>query len=194
MANVDAAFGFKPVRYRSGAPYNGAATRYYIASGETNNIFIGDPVALSGTGGEIGDRGLRPGVARAAASSDVVGVVVGFENLTSDNLSRTYRPASTEGYLLVADDPDLIFEVQEDSDTSTLAATNIGQNIDHIIGTGSTTTGVSAVELDSSTAANTATLSWRLVGISSRVGNAIGANASWLVVNNSHPYTNTTGA
>ena len=44
------AFGLTPVRYKSGAPYNGAANLYSVAAGESNNIFIGDPVVISGTG------------------------------------------------------------------------------------------------------------------------------------------------
>lgn len=190
MANSDAPFGLKPVRHKSGAPYSGASTRYYVATGDSNNIFIGDPVALSGTGDAFG----VPGVVRAtagggsSAGDGIVGVVVGFENLTSDNLSRTYRPASTAGYLLVADDPDLEFEIQEDSDAATLAVTDIGLNANFIIGTGNTTTGVSAVELDSSSAAVTATLDLRILGLVQRIDNEIGTNAVWRVAMNNHPH------
>lgn len=190
MANVDAAFGLKPLRYRSGAPYNGACNRYYIAAGEGNNIFIGDVVARSGSGGSVD--GL-PGVVRhtagagSSAGDGPLGVVVGFENLTSDNLSRTYRPASTEGYLLVADDPDLVFEVQEDSVGGALDQDSIGLNANIIIGTGNTLTGTSAVELDSNTAATTATLDLRIEGLSQRPGNDLGANANWLVTLINHP-------
>lgn len=193
MANTDAPFGFKPVRHRSGAPYSGSATRYHVAAGETNNIFIGDPVKLTGTGGELNEGGLRAGVELAAAGDTLIGIVVGFENLTSDNLSRTYRPASTEGYLLVVDDPEVLFEVQEDSDGGALAVANIGQNINHVAGTGNTLTGTSASEIDSSSAATTATLSFRIVGLSPRVGNAVGNQAKWLVAINDHAYTTTTG-
>lgn len=187
MANIDAPSGLKPVRYRSGAPYNGAATRYHVPSSEANNIFIGDLVSVTGTGGETDGRGVRPEVTQTAAGAAAIGVVVGFENLTSDNLSRTHRPASTAGYLLVADDPDLVFEVQEDSDGGALAATNIGQNADIVVGTGNTLTGTSAAQLDSSTAAG-ANGQLRIVNLSTRVGNEIGANAKWLVFINEHQY------
>ena len=68
-------FGLVPVRYKSGAPYNGAANVYSVAIGETNNIFVGDPVIISGTGDTDG----VPGVNRAAAGDRITGVVVGFD-------------------------------------------------------------------------------------------------------------------
>lgn len=195
MANNDAPFGLKPVRHANGAPYSGACNRYYVASGESNNIFIGDPVALSGTGNAEG----IPGVVRATAGAGSsagdgpVGVVVGFENLTSDNLSRTYRPASTEMFVLVADDPDLEYEIQEDSDGGAVAVGSVGLNANFIIGTGSTTTGVSATELDSSTAATTATLDMRILGIKQAPDNEVGTNAVWRVRLLNHPHRTNEG-
>lgn len=195
MPNTDSPFGFKPVRYRSGAPYNGACNRYYIASGEAYNLFIGDPVALSGTGDAFGVPGIVRATAGAGSSAGdgPVGVVVGFENLTSDNLSRSYRPSGTAGYVLVADDPNLEYEIQEDSDTATLAVTDIGLNANFIIGTGNTYTGTSAVELDSNTAAVTATLDMRILGLIERPNNEIGTNAKWRVALNNHPWLSLEG-
>jgi hypothetical protein len=190
MPNSDAPSGLTPVRFRDGTPYNGAHGRYYIASGEAYNLFIGDPVALSGTGSPEG----IPGIVRAtsgggsSAGDGMLGVVVGFENLTSDNLSRTYRPSGTAGYVLVADSPNLVYEVQEDSDASSLAVTDIGLNANFIIGTGNTLNGNSAVELDSSTVATTATLDLRVLGLVQRPNNEIGTNAKWLVAANNHPW------
>lgn len=195
MPNTDSPFGLKPVRYRSGAPYNGACNRYYIASGEAYNLFIGDPVALSGTGDAFGVPGIVRATAGAGSSAGdgPVGVVVGFENLTSDNLSRSYRPSGTAGYVLVADDPNLEYEIQEDSDTATLAVTDIGLNANFIIGTGNTYTGTSAVELDSNTAAVTATLDMRILGLIERPNNEIGTNAKWRVALNNHPWLSLEG-
>lgn len=190
MANRDAPRGFVPVSNAYGSPWTGAPRRYYVSSDDSNNIFIGDPVALSGSGDAFG----IPGVVRATAGAGSsagdgpVGVVVGFENLTSDNLSRTYRPASTAGYLLVCDDPNALYEIQEDSVGGALAVTSIGLNANFIIGTGNTTTGTSAVELDSNTADVTATLDMRIIGISPRIDNEVGVNAKWLVKLNNHPH------
>lgn len=181
-----------PVRKMGAAPDSGGVNRYYVASGDSNNIFIGDPVDLSGTGDTAGT---APGVVRATAGSGgyVVGVVVGIENLTSDNLGRNYRPSGVGMYLLVADDPKQEFEIQEDSDGNSLLATAIGSNGDFIFGTGNTTTGLSACELDSTSVADTATLQCRILGLVDRADNELGTNAKWRVKFNLHRYTYTTG-
>ena len=191
MANSDTPFGFKPVRKIGAQPNSGGVNRYYIGTGDSNNIFIGDPVDDSGTGDTKG----VPGVVRATAGSGgyVRGVVVGIENNTSDNLSRTYRPLSTAAYVLVADDPDAEFEVQEDSVGNALDETVMGSNIDFIIGSGNTTTGISATEIDSSSADTTNTLQCRVLGLVQREDNAIGTNAKWLVRFNLHRARYTTG-
>lgn len=175
------AFGLKPVRYKSGAPYNGAANKYSVASGESNNIFVGDPVIISGTGDTDG----VPGVALAAAGDRITGVVVGFAaNPTATGamaLNRGYRTASTADYVLVADDPNLLFEATEDAVGGALATGDIGNNVDLVAGSGSTYTKLSGYMLDSSTKATT-TAQVRLWGKSPRVSNAIGTTSTvWLV-------------
>lgn len=175
--------GLVPVRYKGGAPYNGAANVYSVASGESNNIFIGDPVIISGTGDANG----VPGVARATAGGRITGVVVGFApNPAADAgdttaINRGYRAASEADYLLVADDPNLLFEATEDGTGGFLATTDIGNNVDLAVGTGSTYTKKSGFVLDSSTAATTAA-GVRLVGLSPTVDNAIGSTSTvWQV-------------
>lgn len=189
MANSDIAFGLKPVRYASGAPYNGAANRYYVPSSDGTALFIGDPVIIAGSADSDG----VASVTRATAGSGayILGVVVGVEAETNDSL--TYRAASTERYVFVADDPNLIFEIQEDADGGALAATDVGLNADIIIAAGSTTTGLSGVELDSSTAATTNTLQLRIEGFAQRADNEIGANAKMECSINLHQRRNTTG-
>ena len=137
-------FGLTPVRYKSGAPYNGAANLYSVAAGETNNIFIGDPVLISGTGDAAG----IPGVVRAAAGDRMTGVVVGFGQFdgasagSTTAITRGYRTASTADYLLVADDPALLFAVEEDAVGGALATTDIGNNADLVGGTAGNTRAV----------------------------------------------------
>ena len=48
MANVDAAFGMRPVRHLTGGQIR--ANEYKIESGTSSNIFTGDCVKLLGTG------------------------------------------------------------------------------------------------------------------------------------------------
>lgn len=176
-------FGLTPVRYKSGAPYNGAANLYSVAAGETNNIFIGDPVLISGTGDAAG----IPGVVRAAAGDRMTGVVVGFGQFdgasagSTTAINRGYRTASTADYLLVADDPALLFAVEEDAVGGALATTDIGNNADLVGGTGSTVTRRSGYMLDSSTKVTT-TAQVRIWGFDQIIGNTIGGTGPvWLV-------------
>lgn len=177
------AFGLKPIRYKSGAPYNGASNRYSVAAGETNNIFIGDPVIISGTGDADG----VPGVALAIAGDRITGVVVGFSAKGSATagsttaLNRGYRAASEADYLLVADDPALLFAIEEDAVGGALATTDIGNNADLVAAAGSTYTKRSGYMLDSSTKATTSA-QVRIVGFDQTVNNTIGGTSPvWLV-------------
>jgi len=176
-------FGLTPIRYKSGDSYNGAANLYSVAAGETNNIFIGDPVVISGTGDAAG----VPGVARAAAGANITGVVVGFapkDNVAAGSttaINRGYRAASEADYLLVADDPFLLFAVEEDAVGGALATTDIGNNADLVAGTGSVYTKRSGYMLDSSTKATTSA-QVRIVGFDQTIGNTIGGTGPvWLV-------------
>lgn len=176
-------FGLVPVRYKSGAPYNGACNVYSVASGETNDIFLGDPVIISGTGDANG----VPGVARAAAGDRITGVVVGFapkDGVTAGSttaINRGYRTASTADYLLVADDYNLLFAATEDGVGGFLATTSIGLNVDLVAGSGSVYTKQSGYMLDSSTAATTSA-QMRVVALNPKVNNTIGTTATeWLV-------------
>jgi hypothetical protein len=196
MANTDGAFGFRPVRYLSGNPWNGAFNWYYIPATDGTATFIGDAVKSAGSGDTLG---IYPTVAQAAATNAIRGVVIGFADqpymaFDRTNLSRKYRPASTAMYAAVIDDPNVIFEIQEDSDGGALAATEINNNMDIVVGTGNTTTGISAMELDSSDA-KTATAQIRVLGLAPWVeGNEIGEYAKWLVLINEHELKSTTGS
>jgi len=185
MANADTPFGLRPVRYISGAPYNGAANVYSTATGDATAIYIGDPVKLSGTSQTINGVIYRD-VDQAATGDVVVGVVVGVLPETADSL--IYRAASTQRRLLVADDPALVFEIQEVSGGTALAANDIGLNANFVVGTGSTTTGMSGVELNNGTEATTATLDLQIVDFANRVDNEIGEHAKYLVRINRHQY------
>ena len=88
MANINKVNGFRPVRYLNSAPYVGAATKYFVGTGDSTALFVGDLVKLSGTNNTT--NGIR-GVTQAAAGDAVVGAVVGFginvEDLDTPRLS-----------------------------------------------------------------------------------------------------------
>lgn len=187
MANADAAFGLKPVCYVSGAPYNGAVNKYYIPSTDTDAaVYIGGLVKL--TGGADAD-GIPVVTGNVATSNPVVGVVVAV--LPDVSTSLIYRANSTSRYVLVADDPNLLFEVQEDSDGAALAATAAGGTAT-LTGftSGSTVTGLSAIEIDSSGLSETSDTDddVRIIRMVQSPDNAVGNNARWLVRLNVHQY------
>lgn len=190
MANVDAPFGLKPLRYKSGAPYNGAVNVYSITD-DTNAIFVGDPVFATGAadsdGIEIVDRKGTVNDTDSSTNTAIVGVVVGFASSKHGDSIRDdlrYVAANETGrYALVADDPDLIFAVQEDSVGGALAVGAVGNSWNLELAAGDTVTGLSGVEIDSSaTGANGSALSnVRILRLSQQPKNALGANAVWEV-------------
>lgn len=185
MANTDRPRGAIPVGTISGSPWGATVREYNVDSSNATAIFRGDFVTLESDGN----------VAPAAAGGIVLGVCVG--PVVSRTVPATehpgYLPATTAGKVLVAVGPDVLYEVQEDSDTSNLALTDVGANIDIIAGAGSTVTGVSAHELDSSSVTAAGSAQLRIVGLKAAPDNAVGTNAKWVVrVHESH-WTTTNG-
>lgn len=178
MANANTAFGARPVRYASGAPYNGACKTYYAPTGEANAMYIGDPVIIAGSGDTDGVPTIA--LATAGTTNRITGFIVGFRP-SSTIVANGHRLASTAEYVMVADDPDLLFEIQEDAVGGALAAVDISLNADLIAAAGSTATNLSGWMLDTSTKATTAGLQVRIIGFVQRPDNVIGANAKVLV-------------
>lgn len=185
MANSNAPNGLSPVRYLSGAPYNGAINYYSVAAGYGTAIYIGDPVVDIGTGQTI-NGSVYKDVQLAATTDVITGVVVGVLPVSRDSL--VYRAASTQRILMVADDPNLIFECQEATGGTPFTADDIGLNCSFNAGTPSTFTGLSGLTLKTDTEATTNTLALKIFGFVNRPDNAIGDSARWLVRINRHRY------
>lgn len=193
MPNVDAPSGFRPVRRQSGLPMGGFIKAYIPASDGTAT-FIGDVVKFNGAGGAAGDvvqgedvEGVMQVIRAPITDWDVVGtdamsicgVVVGFKPNPADLMAK-HRAASTAQIVYLAPiNPDMVFEIQEDADTTPIAAASIGLNA-QVLQTqaGSTTTGLSGMELDSSTVNTTNTFPVRIIGLSKRVGNGFNTAGS----------------
>lgn len=188
MANVDNPYGFWPTRHISGAPYNGQANRYALLAADGTATFVGDLVKIEGTATDDG----VPSVEQATAgATNIAGPVIGFE-VDPTNLQLLYRLATTLRYALVCDDPWMLCRAQEDSDGGALTITEVGENADIIVAAGNTTTGISAMEIDSSThTANTANV--RIIRLYPVSNNAVGTNAQWEVLINEHCYKTTSG-
>lgn len=189
MANSDNPRGLQPVRHRNGAPYNGAGSLYHVAAGDAQVIAPGDPVIVTGTADANG----IPTVTRATAGATnyITGVMVGLTNgegtlLRDDGLATT---ASTSQYILVADDPDIVFEAQC---SASVAATDISGNAD-LVAAAANSLGVSQWEVDSTTFGTGATLQVRVLRLVRREDNELGTNAKLEVAINLHSQRNTTG-
>ena len=183
MANIDKAFGFRAIGNLSAT---GAQKQYgyEIADNQAGTIFQGDLVALSA--GFITK--FLPATHTAA-----VGVFNGcnyIDPTTGKPTWKNYYPGSvniTSGKIIadVIDDPSQLFLIQCDAG---FVAADVGKNAD-VIGTGgSTTTGVSTMELNSSTLATSAALNLKTVGLYNVPGNEYGSFAVVVVKINEHVY------
>ncbi len=199
MANVNKPSGFTPSQYLNGSEWSGQARLYSIAAAYDTALYIGDPVISSGTADANG----VPGVILGAATGALRGVIVGIgssegliANIVNPNIS--YRPAAaqtTDWYAMVVDDPNVLFEIQEQSNGTALAATAIGLNTVPILAAGNGfVSGWLLASASGATPNTTATLQLRLMGLVRRQGNAFGAYAKHLVKINVHELGTGTGA
>lgn len=186
--------GFRPVKHMNGSPYNGQVNRYMISASDSQVTNVGDLVVLSDNDAlvDTAGGGVYPAVERAASAtaSAVVGAVVGFEPDYSNLNTGNYRAASTRRIALVADSPDLIFACPQDGN---IAAAAVGLNCSLVIGSGAATAPyASAMMVDSSEVANTATDPVQIVGIVNSPDNANrladSGNAELLVRINTHAF------
>ena len=198
MANTSIARGLIPVRYRSGAPYNGGYNTYYIPSTNSTALFIGDPV-IAVTAAADGNGIPTITHAAAAGGTYLLGSVVGIVSGGDPSVTRTqdlgvHRAASVAAYVMVADDPDLLFEIQEDGVGGAMGQAAGSRNADLVSGTGSAFTGYSGWMLDSSTLQTTNTLQLRILRAVERADNDPTLTvAKWLVSINLHSHRNLTG-
>lgn len=201
MANTQRTNGFKPVKHLTGAPYNGQFNLYEIVAGDGTLTNIGDLVkADSGTATDVYPTCVRHGTSGEVTSGLALGVVVGFVKspVASGSSSAVgsqpnldvpiSRAASTKMYAMVADAPDLIFEVMDGATTPT-TATKIGLNTGFMATAGSTTTGASGMTTGTTDATTTNSLPLKIVGIVNSPDNESGAAYQRLLVMiNQHYY------
>jgi hypothetical protein len=195
MANVNAPSGLSPVQYLNGSPYNGKARMYYIPATDTNAYAIGDPVAThSGAADANGVSAVT--LATAGTGNAIRGVIVscggssiyGGPGVDTAAPQTKVIPATKlhPYYVLVADDPGIIFEVQEYG--SAYGAADVGKNANLKAGTNNGT--VSGWTLDDTASSSTgSSVQVRLLGLVQRSNNAFGAYAKWLVKINNHEFS-----
>jgi len=194
MANINVAFGFKPVGKHGSSPATQGTSQYFIAS-NASAIFQGSPVKAELTGGTIQ-------IGSATGNGDqLLGVFAGCEyvDATTGKLkfSNTWPGSGSantnfdiKGF--VYDDPSQRFIIASDG-TNTDRATakaDIFKTADLASGaSGNTTTGISSAVLDISSAEDTDTSNCVMIlGIQEDVTNAdhSAAGVSYIVKINNH--------
>lgn len=189
---VNAPWGLKPVRYLSGSPYTGTTNEYPIASAYNTAIYTGDPV-ISLADGTIGI---------GTAGSPARGVFMGVKYTDSSGVfqhksfwtASTVTLGSANAMALIADDPNLVFDVQETNGSgaagTALALADVNLNIDFYVQAGNTTTGISKVTINNASEAATATLNLKILGLvqneTNKVASTTASFRNWLCAWNTH--------
>lgn len=200
MANANKPMGLTPVNDRVSAPYNGQANIYWIPAADTNSYAVGDPVVSIQNADQNGVPGIT--LATAGTGNPIRGVVVGLGTANTggfqlnpeggmfnvNNLNQIIRPTgaqATDYYVMVVDDPNVVFEIQEvGTGTYFTATTSVGLNANLLAGANNGY--YSGWQLNNVGAAVTATLQVRILGLVRRQDNAYGQYAKWLVKINNH--------
>jgi len=152
MANVDRPNGFRPVKTLSGAPWTSLIRTIGVTDGA--DLFIGDALNLASN---LAARG-------ATNDAAILGVAVGFGKVDADGVplgpfnpdsltTRYYDDSAsthTDWVVYYVPAEDCIFEIQTDAADTLL----IGETIDFQTTAGSTTTGLSDMEINAGTATN----------------------------------------
>jgi hypothetical protein len=195
MANQDRASGLSPVQYLNGSPWNGGGRVYCIPNTDDTNAYaIGDPVVLAGDADAQGVPTIT--LATAGSASSVLGPIVSGAGATIyggaygvPQESPIVIPAvkSRDYYVLVCDDPNVIFEIQEEDLGTAFTSAEVGLNAN--LSSGTNNGYVSGWEVDTASPGAGGTLQLKLLGLAQKVnGNAFGDWAKWLVLINLHCY------
>jgi hypothetical protein len=199
MANVSKPAGLAPIRHLLGGNPTFKGQVYYIASTDINAFAVGDPVVLSG---EADANGI-PGITLATAGTDqpILGAIVSAAGAPSYGVvqgvpaeSPVTIPATKtrDYYVMVEDDPWVIFEIQEDSDGGSIAAASVGLNANLIAAASNGY--VSGWQIDSSSVNSGSGRQVKLLRAVASVDNALGTYCKWEVMINLHVFkAGTTG-
>ena len=196
MANVDYAFGLRPITQQGGTI---KLRPYHIPSTETASVFVGDPVVKTGTSntaaagvGGMYQIGALQQVAVVAAGdgNETTGVVCGFVPDPS-TLDKTYGVGSTDRVALVCDDPTQEYVMQCDSGHVPVVA-DFGLNANFVAGSGDVIFGRSGFELDIDAAAATATFQVKIQRLYDTPDNTLLEHANVVVTLNNSTESNIT--
>lgn len=200
MANANVPVGLRPIN-QNGTTWSGQGQMVAFPASQASNVFLGDPlVALGGTDGF----GVPlVGIASAGAGNAILGSMIGICNGPAGSgytITRdlpVYRQGGILNYALAINDPDQYWAVQEDSVGGAISAALAGYaNANLVAGAGSTVTGFSGWQLQSSSvsAAANPTYQLKIMGLLRGPDNALGINADWIVTLNNPQFGSNVGA
>jgi hypothetical protein len=176
MANTNAPFGFRQYQGTGSAPtYEQVAVDIAY---NTTNIFFGDPVAPTNTGYIT-----QASSSTGSTDTQIAGIFVGCTYL-STAFKRTiwsnYYPGGTDpvsgtivGYIV--NDPNAKFIAQTGAGGA--AQTNINNTVGFTIGSGNTSTGISAALVNMSTAGTDNTQPFKIVSLVTQPPGSAGTEA-----------------
>jgi len=194
MSTTSSGYGFVPVKRSDGMPYAGAQESFLITpAGVAQNIGYGSVVEInagyvqlaSGTGADATTNNL------GGSSIGALGVFVGCEYINAQGqlIFSQYYPSGTDNVTaFVITDPSVTFQVQADG---AIAQAALGHNApltgaQHATTSVDTVTGKSNIQLDATTA--TATKSFKVIGLVTKPGSAIGDAYTDVLVKINSPY------
>ena len=171
---VSAPYGLQPINRFDGMPYAGATQQLPIASTYNTAIFNGDVVLVSG--GTIKKSAVTSDSTTDKANNATYGVFMGVQyvNTQGQTVQAQYYPgnaAASSAIAYVVDDAAAAFKVaitfSGNATVTTANASVVGTNLQIRQGTGSATTGDSAVSVIAPTAGtgNAAALPVRVVAV-----------------------------
>ena len=183
MSSVNRLNGFRPVKTLTGSPYNGQGEIAFLPASDSSVVMVGDAVKL------LGDARTATGVptvTRVSAGTAIAfGIVVGIlfsgvgdvQNVppVTDLNTPVYRRASTDRYVLVCTDPNVIYEAQylTQSVAAATITANVGLNGSWDVTAGNTSSGASGMSI-AALSVTTATLPLKVVGFPNRPDNIPG--------------------
>jgi len=150
--------GFKPVQNMGGGSYTGKIVTYAIGTGNGKALAVGDLVVIAG---QSNAAGLQE-VETITNTSLITGAIVSFSPNYSD-LEQSGIAASTAGECQVSVGLDVLYET---TSSTTVAATDVGQNAAVTATEASTAGGLRVSNMDLNTSSfGTATDQIRLEGL-----------------------------
>jgi hypothetical protein len=190
MANIDQAFGLRPIAKVGSAPGGTTGTTKYRITSGAGAMFTGDIVKQANDGSVV------QGTAGDAARGVFMGCFYTDPSTSKPRFNNTFPngTAASDAIAFVADDPDQLFIAQQDSASANAVVADLNLNANLVVGSGNTTTGISGMEIDSDSKNTTATLNVKLIDFYDTPSNDATANNSILVVKiNNHELGSHTG-